>query len=249
MPIFKTTDLTLTNSPTVDTMIPCVQNGVTKQISILQIKEYLNDGTLKQLYSGDGYECAPNPITGTGSVSFTSPGLISLYAGATAPSGWLLCNGASLVVANYQNLWNQIRYTYGGSGLNFNLPNLSGRAVFGLDDMGSTTAGQITTGTPTIVGSSAGSIAHTLTADQSPLVDHTHAASGSFAVSVDPDRYGNNSAWATGYPRKSFNTSSGEVGVSLALSIDTSSSPSGVPATQSHPNLPPFMLLNWIIKI
>lgn len=143
MPIFKITDLTTTNSPTTDSVIPCVQNGVTKQISVFQIKEYLNDGTLQSLSSGLGYQCNPNPITSTGSVSFYAPGLMSLYAGATAPTGWLLCNGASVLVATYQDLFNNIGYTHGGSGANFNLPDLSGRTVFGLDDMGSSASGRV----------------------------------------------------------------------------------------------------------
>ena len=38
--------------------------------------------------------------------------------------GLLKCDGSSKVVASYQNLYNVIGYTYGGSGLNFNIPNL-----------------------------------------------------------------------------------------------------------------------------
>lgn len=248
MPNFKITDLVTTNAPTVDSVIPCVQNGVTKQLSVLQIKEYLNDGTLRELSSGDGYQCSPNPITTTGTVSFYSPGLMSLYAGSTAPTGWLLCDGSSLVVATYQDLFNKIGYTYGGSGLNFNLPNLTGRTVFGLDDMGSSASQRVTVSGSTTLGTSAGAREHILTSSQSPLVSHTHSATGSFYVLAGPDRTGNNQNLYTGYPRRDFNTSSGGCATSLSLSINTSSSATGAASTTAHPNLPPFVLLNWIIK-
>lgn len=248
MPIFKITDLVTTNSPTIDSVIPCVQNGVTKQISILQIKEYLDDGSLRELSSGDGCQCTPNPITTTGSVSFYSPGLMSLYAGSSAPAGWLLCDGSSVAVATYQDLFNKVGYTYGGAGANFNLPNLSGRSVFGLDDMGVSASGRVTASGATTLGATAGSADHTLTSDQTPLVSHTHGVTGSFYVVANPDRTGNNQALYTGYPRRNFSTSSGGCSTTLSLSIETSTSASGMSATQSHPNLPPFMLLNWIIK-
>jgi hypothetical protein len=42
-----------------------------------------------------------------------------------APAGWMLCQGQSLPVAAYPQLFAQIGYTYGGSGANFNLPNIN----------------------------------------------------------------------------------------------------------------------------
>src|SRR5215467_4310785 len=45
-----------------------------------------------------------------------------------APVGWLLCNGQTLSIAQYQVLFQLIGTTYGGDGVNtFALPNLSGR--------------------------------------------------------------------------------------------------------------------------
>lgn len=43
-----------------------------------------------------------------------------------APKDWMLCNGASLVATQFQALFSLIGYQYGGSGTNFNLPNLQG---------------------------------------------------------------------------------------------------------------------------
>lgn len=60
-------------------------------------------------------------------------GSVIQTARASAPAGWALCDGTSLLVANYQKLFNAIGYTYGGSGLNFNVPNLKGKIPVGYD--------------------------------------------------------------------------------------------------------------------
>jgi len=54
------------------------------------------------------------------------------YAGSVAPTGWLLCNGASVATATYPDLFAAIGYTWGGSGASFNVPNLNGRATVGV---------------------------------------------------------------------------------------------------------------------
>ena len=41
------------------------------------------------------------------------------------PAGYAVCNGASLVKNDYLDLWNVIKYRYGGAGANFTLPNLT----------------------------------------------------------------------------------------------------------------------------
>jgi microcystin-dependent protein len=64
-----------------------------------------------------------------GSVGSTPPGSIVMYAGMTAPSGWLLCNGAAVSRTTYATLWALIGTTYGpGNGsTTFNLPDLTQR--------------------------------------------------------------------------------------------------------------------------
>jgi microcystin-dependent protein len=51
-------------------------------------------------------------------------GSITMFGGATAPFGWLLCNGAGVSTTTYANLFAVIGYNFGGSGATFNLPNL-----------------------------------------------------------------------------------------------------------------------------
>jgi microcystin-dependent protein len=249
MAIFKTTNLTSTNSPTIDSVIPCVQNSVTKQISILQIKNYLNDGTLRELSSGVAVECAPNPITENGSVSFYAPGLMSMYAGANDPAGWLICNGRTLNAESspiYGNLYTVIGTKYGGtSRASFNLPNLTGKTVFGLDDMGSSASGRNSVSGSTTLGGTAGSETHSLTDAETPLVNHDHGTQySSFFRYTGRIHQGNNT------------TSDQTVGVysvpsggfrcyGLTVTINSSTLSIG----GSHQNLHPYLNLNWIIKI
>jgi microcystin-dependent protein len=53
-------------------------------------------------------------------------GSVIMFAGSSAPGGWLLCDGSSNPTANYPALYAAIGYTYGGSGANFNLPDMRG---------------------------------------------------------------------------------------------------------------------------
>lgn len=64
---------------------------------------------------------------------FVSPtGVISPFAGSTAPSNWLLCDGASLLRTDYPRLFAVISTTYGAAdGTHFNVPDLRGRTPVG----------------------------------------------------------------------------------------------------------------------
>lgn len=72
-----------------------------------------------------------------GGISHLVPsGAILTFAGNAAPTGWLVCDGASLSTSTYANLFAVIGYTFGGSGGSFNLPDLRGRFVRYDDNMG-----------------------------------------------------------------------------------------------------------------
>lgn len=71
----------------------------------------------------------PPPATGGGLPS----GTVTAFAGGSAPSDWLLCDGSAVSRSVYADLFSAIGTTYGaGDGsTTFNLPDLRGRAVFG----------------------------------------------------------------------------------------------------------------------
>ena len=87
------------------------------------------------------------------------PGGLIPYAGATVPSGWLLCDGGTIgdassgagsESADYETLFNLIKTLYGNAGTEVfangdtvSLPDLRGRVVAGQDDMGGASANHV----------------------------------------------------------------------------------------------------------
>lgn len=51
-------------------------------------------------------------------------GIVRIQAGTNPSPDWLFCNGNSYPTATYPRLFKVIGYSYGGSGANFNVPNL-----------------------------------------------------------------------------------------------------------------------------
>lgn len=98
-------------------------------------------------------------------VAVLSPsGLVSMFAGSTAPTGWLMCDGTAVSRSTYAGLFAAIGVTYGaGNGsTTFNLPDLRTRVPVGKNG----------TGTFATLGSTGGAETHTLTTAQMP--SHTH---------------------------------------------------------------------------
>ena len=67
-----------------------------------------------------------SPLSGGG--DSTPVGTIVMYGGATAPTGWIFCNGQSLsTTGTYSSLFAVLGYEYGGSGGSFNAPDFTQR--------------------------------------------------------------------------------------------------------------------------
>jgi microcystin-dependent protein len=76
---------------------------------------------------------------------FMPAGIILPYAGASAPIGFLLCYGQEVSRSAYAALFAAIGTSFGaGNGTTtFNLPDLRGRVIAGLDNMGGSNAARI----------------------------------------------------------------------------------------------------------
>jgi len=56
-------------------------------------------------------------------------GSILAWAATSTPSGWLLTDGTSYKTVKYPDLFNVIKYNYGGSGDDFNVPDIQNRNI------------------------------------------------------------------------------------------------------------------------
>jgi microcystin-dependent protein len=156
------------------------------------------------------------------------------YAGVSAPTGFLLCAGQSVPVANYSGLHSVIGYTYGGSGASFKIPDLRGRVIAGQDDMGGSSANRLTGQSGgvdgDVLGGSGGAETHTLSTAQIPAHTHSSEAGG-----------GNPTSLGTG------------ANASVNLTVYDTSSKASFKATSTggdgaHNNVQPTIILNYIIK-
>ena len=124
-------------------------------------------------------------------------GTIVMFGGAGGwPANWYPCNGASLSTTTFAGLFAVIGYTYGGSGANFNVPNLQG--VFPLCAGPGSQIG-------VDVGTSGGEANHTLSWNEMPphshpieQTPHTHPGSTTFAHSHGISTGGHSHAIHTG---------------------------------------------------
>lgn len=145
-------------------------------------------------------------------------GVISMYAGSTAPSGWLICNGSAVSRTTYSRLFSAIGTTYGaGNGsTTFNLPNLKGKVPVGLD------ASQTEFNS---LGKTGGEKKHTLSINEMPSHNHDYSGivskyMGQGGGTTDAERLCNRASGTT--------TSTG--------------------GDQPHNNLQPYITVNYIIS-
>jgi len=102
-------------------------------------------------------------------------GSIFPYAGATAPTNYLLCYGQAVSRATYSVLFSILSTTYGvGDGsTTFNLPDIRGRVIAALDNLGGSSANVVTDTDADTLGGTDGEEDHVLTAAELPAHTHT----------------------------------------------------------------------------
>ena len=102
-----------------------------------------------------------------------SAGFIADFAGTSAPSGWLACDGSAVSRTTYADLFAVISTTWGaGNGsTTFNLPDLRRRVRVGSGGTGTGTLGNA-------VGNTGGAETHTLAVSEMPSHSHSLSSGG-----------------------------------------------------------------------
>lgn len=162
-------------------------------------------------------------------------GTIIQSAAVNIPDGWLDCNGASILKTVYANLFSVIGYTYGGSGNNFNLPDMRGRVVVGVGSgVGLSTRA---------LGSTGGEETHTLTSSEMPA--HNHGVTDPGHTHSYVNQSGDQST------DNAFHTES--AADQADYNQTTGSSTTGITINNTggggaHNNMQPFISMRYLIK-
>ncbi|UTA68944.1 phage tail protein [Emticicia sp. 21SJ11W-3] len=158
-------------------------------------------------------------------------GTIKIFAGDYAPRNYLKCEGQTLPIMTYQALFALLGTTYGGDGRNtFMLPDLRGRLIVQTGQM---------PGSPNYrrLGEKGGEEKVTLTLSNIPPHTHTYSALSGNRESPNPqNNYLGNTA-STFYAQK------GPDDKLVAMAPGAVGTIGGQP----HENMPPFIVLNYII--
>lgn len=97
--------------------------GINAEFPIVPISDL---GGVGYVFTSQGTGAPPSWQPLPAIVDVLPVGSIIDFAGTSAPANYLVCDGTSYDTGTYSALYSVIGYTWGGSGANFNVPNLQG---------------------------------------------------------------------------------------------------------------------------
>jgi microcystin-dependent protein len=154
---------------------------------------------------------------------------IKLVSFNFAPKGWALCNGQTLPINQNQALFSLLGTTYGGNGTTtFQLPNLQGNVPVHM--------GPDTFGNQYELGQAGGQANVSLEGPEMP--EHAHQAQAVAAAASSASPAGNFCAQSATDPYGSS--------ANAAMSVSGVSEEGG---GQPHNNMPPYLVLNFVIAL
>ncbi len=146
--------------------------GASSTLPITPISDIGDNGDVLTS-SGPGFPPSWQPAPSI--VDVVPIGTIIDFAGTSAPTNYLVCDGTSYATASYPSLFSVIGYTWGGSSSDFNVPDLQGYVTAG--------AGGSLPPLSDTVGSVGGDVSVILDSTQMPSGTPTNA-SGSGNITV-----------------------------------------------------------------
>jgi microcystin-dependent protein len=160
------------------------------------------------------------------------------------PQGWALCNGQLMSIQSNTALYAVIGISYGGNGTtNFNLPNLQGSVLIGNDS------------TPAYpVGQQGGQ--ENVTLDSTQIPTHNHNLQGGIGATQLTQLVTTPSA--TTYIGNIISVTDNKLGSAFAHATSPVSNvamgaqslnPAGNSAQPSHPNMAPYLVMNYCIAL
>lgn len=173
--------------------------------------------------------------------SLVPPGFMLPHAGTAAPTGWVVCDGTSYATAAQPALFAAIGYTWGGAGANFNVPNLIGKTVIGLDTAGTTVS------FATAVGAAGGAQSVALTTPQIPAHNHPVVVADP-GHSHTPSLGGNFVLLEDGSAALAFGTHGRTTTATAANTTGITATTSNTGGAGSHSNVQPSATGLWCIK-
>lgn len=157
-------------------------------------------------------------------------GEIRLFAGNFAPTGWALCDGSLLSIAQNQPLYQLIGTTYGSDAINnFALPDLRGRVPVH--------QGQGAGLSAYVLGQTFGVEAVTLTTPEIP--SHSHVPQASAEAGTSPNPTGQ--VWAASTAVRQFAAPGPAAAMAAAIGA--------AGGDQPHDNVPPYVAVSFIISL
>lgn len=150
-------------------------------------------------------------------------GEVKLYTGLSIPDGYLEANGQLVSRFSYPELFGIIGFSFGGSGSVFQLPDFSGRFPVGY---------QASDTDFNKIGKFGGTKTHTLSESEIPAHKHLGLNWSSLRLSLNQQgNYGYRLNWVDGARDDSQNINTGLAG-----------------GGKEHNNIPPYLVLKYIIK-
>jgi microcystin-dependent protein len=175
-------------------------------------------------------------------------GLLPYVASSAPNTAFALPFGQAISRATYATLFSLISTTFGvGDGsTTFNIPDIRGRSIFGLDNMGGAAANRITNAGSNIVGTTLGATGgaenHVLTQPELPAVAPTFTGTpSSTGVNyINTGAVGSTLTWVL---------ASGNTFYQNPVTITPAGTISNLGSGNAHPQMPPTIVLPFILRV